>query len=179
MQTDEFEESLDSLIDRARNDRTALMCAEAVPWPCHRSLIADALGVRGIRVEHILSGVRTQTHNLTPWARVRGKRITYPATEAVSAEKVGGSLVQVDASKRKEKTHYCSGFLQRATASVPADNKTGRLVRMNARPVDPKLPSNPRHTSGLARLRIVRFVVYHVSIAKVSWCFAARCRAIS
>ncbi len=89
MQTDEFEESLDSLIDHARHDRTALMCVEAVPWRCHRSLIADALGVRGIRVEHILSGVRTQTHTLTPWARVWGKRITYPATEAVSAEKVG------------------------------------------------------------------------------------------
>ena len=87
MQIDEFEESLDSLIDRARNDRIALMCAEAVPWRCHRSLIADALAVRGVRVEHILSGVRTQTHTLTAWARVRGKRITYPAHEAVSAEK--------------------------------------------------------------------------------------------
>ncbi len=88
MQTDEFEESLDSLIDRASKDRIALMCAEAVPWRCHRSLIADALAVRGIRVEHILSGVRSQTHTLTAWARVRGKRITYPNHESVSAEKV-------------------------------------------------------------------------------------------
>jgi uncharacterized protein (DUF488 family) len=87
MQTDEFAESLDSLIDRARKDRVAMMCAEAVPWRCHRSLIADAMAVRGIRVEHILSAVRTQTHILTPWARVRGKRITYPALEAVPAEK--------------------------------------------------------------------------------------------
>ncbi len=89
MQSDEFEESLDSLIDRARNDHVALMCAEAVPWRCHRSLIADALGVRGIRVEHILSEARTQTHTLTPWARVRGKRITYPADAVVFAEKAG------------------------------------------------------------------------------------------
>lgn len=87
MQTDEFEQGLDSLMDRARMDRIALMCAEAVPWRCHRSLIADALAVRGIRVEHILSGVRTRTHTLTPWARIEGKRITYPAAEAVSVEK--------------------------------------------------------------------------------------------
>jgi uncharacterized protein (DUF488 family) len=87
MQTDEFEESLDSLIDRACKDRVAVMCAEAVPWRCHRSLIADALAARDIRVEHVLSGVRTQTHTLTTWARVRGKRITYPALEAVPAEK--------------------------------------------------------------------------------------------
>jgi uncharacterized protein (DUF488 family) len=86
MQTDDFEESLDALMDRARKDRVALMCAEAVPWRCHRSLIADALAVRGIRVEHILSGVRTQTHVLIPWARVRGTRITYPAQDAVVAE---------------------------------------------------------------------------------------------
>ncbi len=86
MQTDEFEENLDLLIDRARKHRAAVMCAEAVPWRCHRGLIADALAVRGIPVEHILSGLRTQTHTLTPWARVRGKCITYPALEAAAAE---------------------------------------------------------------------------------------------
>ncbi len=78
MQTDEFVENLEALIERARVERVALMCAEAVPWRCHRSLIADALVVRGIAVEHILSGVRTQAHELTPFARVRRKRITYP-----------------------------------------------------------------------------------------------------
>jgi len=88
MQTNEFEESLNSLVDRARHDRVALMCAEAVPWRCHRSLIADALAVRGIRVEHILGAVRTQVHTLTPWARVRGKRITYPADETDVASQV-------------------------------------------------------------------------------------------
>ena len=74
MQTDEFAESLDSLIDEGHKDRIALMCAEAVPWRCHRSLIADALTARGIRVEHILSGLRTQTHTLTPWHRSRGSK---------------------------------------------------------------------------------------------------------
>jgi len=78
MQTDEFRENLEVLIARARKDRAALLCAEAVPWRCHRSLVADALSVRGIPVEHILGGARTQTHKLTPFARVRGTRITYP-----------------------------------------------------------------------------------------------------
>lgn len=87
MQTDEFRENLESLIARASNDRLALMCAEAVPWRCHRSLVADALFVRGISVEHILSASRTQTHKLTPWARVRGKRLSYPEQDGASQEK--------------------------------------------------------------------------------------------
>jgi uncharacterized protein (DUF488 family) len=58
------------------------MCAEAVPWRCHRSLIADALVVRGIPVEHILSVSKTQSHVLKPWARVHGTKIIYaPQTE--------------------------------------------------------------------------------------------------
>lgn len=79
MLTPEFEASLQELLDRARDERVALMCAEAVPWRCHRSLIADALVVRGVAVEHILSASRTQPHTLRDWARVRGTRITYPA----------------------------------------------------------------------------------------------------
>jgi uncharacterized protein (DUF488 family) len=55
------------------------MCAEAVPWRCHRSLIADALLVRGIRTEDIMSATRRQVHTLTPFAKVRGTAITYPA----------------------------------------------------------------------------------------------------
>ena len=61
------------------NERaTVIMCAEAVPWRCHRSLIADALTVRGIRVDHIMSMRSSQIHSLTPFARVYGHRITYP-----------------------------------------------------------------------------------------------------
>ncbi len=79
MQTAEFEKSLRLLIDTARVNRTAVMCAEAVPWRCHRSLIADALVVRGIPVEHILSPTQRRPHVLTPWAHVNGVRLTYPA----------------------------------------------------------------------------------------------------
>jgi uncharacterized protein (DUF488 family) len=78
MQTPEFAENLDGLIERALRERIVLMCAEAVPWRCHRSLIADALVVRGIRVEEIINGTRRQVHTLTPFARVDGTVITYP-----------------------------------------------------------------------------------------------------
>jgi hypothetical protein len=79
MLTPEFGTSLEDLLDRARGERVALMCAEAVPWRCHRSLIADALVARGVAVEHILSTKRTQPHALRPWARVDGMRVTYPS----------------------------------------------------------------------------------------------------
>jgi uncharacterized protein (DUF488 family) len=79
MQTQEFEESLKKLILIAEEEKTAIMCAEAVPWRCHRSLIADALLVRGIDVRHITTTTSDREHTITPWAKVRGKRITYPA----------------------------------------------------------------------------------------------------
>lgn len=78
MQTEAFAHALDGLIERAREKPTALMCAEAVPWRCHRSLIADALTVRGVAVYHIASAHRADAHRLTPFARVEGARITYP-----------------------------------------------------------------------------------------------------
>lgn len=81
MQTPEFEEAMNELVQLAQKKRrTALMCAEAAPWRCHRSLIGDALLVRGIRVEEIASKTRRRPHTLTPWARVRRKRVFYPAS---------------------------------------------------------------------------------------------------
>lgn len=78
MQTAEFDEGLKELIALARKERVAIMCAEAVPWRCHRSLIGDALLVRGIDVEEISGKARTNAHKLTPWAKAEGKKITYP-----------------------------------------------------------------------------------------------------
>jgi uncharacterized protein (DUF488 family) len=78
MQTEEFTENLERLIELAGKRPTVLMCAEAVPWRCHRSLIADALLVRRIHVEELSSLSSTRPHKLTPWARVRGKRVLYP-----------------------------------------------------------------------------------------------------
>ena len=78
MQTAAFAAAIESLAERAQRQRLAVMCAEAVPWRCHRSLIADALVTRGIRVEEIISATRTQPHAMTSFARVEGTTVTYP-----------------------------------------------------------------------------------------------------
>lgn len=79
MQTPEFEENLEKLVELAKDDRVAIMCAEAVPWRCHRSLIGDALTVRGIRTEDIMSTTQCRLHTLTPFAQAQGTTVTYPA----------------------------------------------------------------------------------------------------
>jgi uncharacterized protein (DUF488 family) len=81
MQTDTFAAAVDHLAERAQHDRIAIMCAKAVPWRCHRSLIGDALLARGISVYDILDATHAPPHKLTPWARVDGTRVTYPATD--------------------------------------------------------------------------------------------------
>ncbi|MFC0254538.1 DUF488 domain-containing protein [Massilia consociata] len=78
MQTLEFNGEVDAVARLAGSTRCALMCAEAVPWRCHRSMVADALAVRGVPVEHIVNRGRTKPHTLTPFAHVDGTRITYP-----------------------------------------------------------------------------------------------------
>ena len=78
MQTPEFEVSLHQLIDAANQHRTVIMCAEAVPWRCHRSLIADALLARGIAAGHILSNKPPKVHTYILFARVEDERVTYP-----------------------------------------------------------------------------------------------------
>ncbi len=79
MQTPEFHAALDHLILLARQDQITLMCAEALPWRCHRSLIADALLVRGIRTEDILGLGQRKPHALTAFAKVHGNQVYYPA----------------------------------------------------------------------------------------------------
>jgi len=78
MQTDQFEQALQELITSGRTSRTAIMCAEAVPWRCHRSLIADALISRGWTVLDIMSEQRAAAHKLTPFAKVADGRLLYP-----------------------------------------------------------------------------------------------------
>lgn len=80
MQTRGFALGLRTLMKLARLKRTAIMCAEAVPWRCHRSLIADALLAYGYRAEEIESLKRTRPHALTPWACVQGRKVTYPSS---------------------------------------------------------------------------------------------------
>jgi uncharacterized protein (DUF488 family) len=78
MQTPAFTAALDELLALAGRDRVAIMCAEAVPWRCHRQLLADALVARGVEVGEIASPARTTAHVLTQWARVEDARVTYP-----------------------------------------------------------------------------------------------------
>jgi uncharacterized protein (DUF488 family) len=78
MQTKQFKEGLLRLMQLAKKGRIALMCAEAVPWRCHRSLISDALKVRGVNVVHIMSLTQSRAHVLTPWIKVEDTNITYP-----------------------------------------------------------------------------------------------------
>jgi uncharacterized protein (DUF488 family) len=78
MQTEEFRTGLLELATLAAGKKTAIMCAEAVPWRCHRSLISDALTIRGWEVHDILSPASAQVHELTVFAVVAGEVITYP-----------------------------------------------------------------------------------------------------
>ncbi len=84
MQTDAFAQALDQLIAIAAKARAAIMCAEAVPWRCHRSLVADALLARGLHAAHVMSPTRANPHKLTPFARVEGPHVTYPGLPGVA-----------------------------------------------------------------------------------------------
>ncbi len=86
MLTAEFERGLEELMRLAKQERAAVMCAEAVPWRCHRSLIADALLARNIRVEHIMTPKQRNPHRLTAFACVAGERLTYPPSGSLSGE---------------------------------------------------------------------------------------------
>lgn len=79
MGTEQFRSEIERLIEIATKQRVALMCAEAVPWRCHRSLIADVLVVRGLTVEHIMSRKQRRPHTLRSFAKISGIDVTYPA----------------------------------------------------------------------------------------------------
>ena len=79
MQTAKFWDALGALMESGQRLRVTVMCAEAVPWRCHRTLIADALVCRGWTVQHILSANSLKTHTLTPFAKLEDGRLIYPA----------------------------------------------------------------------------------------------------
>lgn len=89
MQTPEFEAALQWLIDLAGRETPAIMCAEAVPWRCHRSLVADALTARGVEALQIM-GDKARPHRMTPFAKVRAGRVTYPPEGGTQAKLPGG-----------------------------------------------------------------------------------------
>jgi uncharacterized protein (DUF488 family) len=81
MQTADFDQALRKLVDLGKGETLAIMCAEAVPWRCHRSLVADALTARGVGVRHIMSRVSAPKHERTSFAQVHGMRVTYPGKQ--------------------------------------------------------------------------------------------------
>jgi uncharacterized protein (DUF488 family) len=81
MASPEWREGFERLLGLAGERKVAAMCAEAVPWRCHRGLIADALVARGLPVLHLLGPGHHQLHQLTPFAEVNGDRILYPAPD--------------------------------------------------------------------------------------------------
>jgi uncharacterized protein (DUF488 family) len=85
MQTPEYAQNLEELLRLAGQEKLTLMCAEAVPWRCHRSLIGDSLMLRGVQVEHILSATSHHPHKITSWAKVDSMNITYPPEEIKSS----------------------------------------------------------------------------------------------
>lgn len=86
MQTAEFTASLEEMLEIAAQESVALMCAEAVPWRCHRSLIADALLARGLHVQEIVNARHAEAHRMTPFAHVADGRVTYPAAAPTNGE---------------------------------------------------------------------------------------------
>jgi uncharacterized protein (DUF488 family) len=88
METDEFRRGLDELLRLAAERQTAVMCAEAVPWRCHRQLLSDALVVRGVDAVHVLDVAAAKPHRLTAFARVEGDRIVYDDGQLALARNV-------------------------------------------------------------------------------------------
>jgi uncharacterized protein (DUF488 family) len=86
MQTPEFDTALQRFVDLAEGKRAALLCAEIVPWKCHRSLIADVLLTRGFEITEIMEEGKSQPHKLTPFAVVQDGKVTYPKQETKDGE---------------------------------------------------------------------------------------------
>jgi uncharacterized protein (DUF488 family) len=92
MQTKEFTDNLLKIIALARENYLALMCAEALPWRCHRSLISDALVARHVKVQHIISATSTIAHELNEMAQVEGTKITYPLFTKETSQRTLGDF---------------------------------------------------------------------------------------
>lgn len=121
MQTEEFASGLDELRASAAEGTVALMCAEAVPWRCHRSLVADALTARGAHVEHLTGAGRPRPHRLTPFARVEGAQVTYPFDPSGSGRLATSAPFHLEATVRA---------LQRRAGNLVDLWEQGRYVRV-------------------------------------------------
>ena len=148
MQTGEFDRAVSQLLQLCAESRCAVMCAEAVPWRCHRSLLADALVARAIPVEHILSGSRRDAHTLTPFARIENQRVTYPRPEAEGeARRKKPAAAQAELRfeggesampGKKRKTKFTAAKEARRRARLVAGSPPGERVIPDKRRKPPK-----------------------------------------
>jgi Domain of unknown function DUF488 len=157
MQTAEFEQALRRLLDLYADKRCAMMCAEAVPWRCHRSLVADALVARGVPVEHILSDSRSEIHSLTPFARIENGRVTYPKAKAEAGQKkamAAQTELRFDDSEaampsKKRKRKFTAGKEARRRARIAAGiPPTERIIPDKRR----KLPKHKKSLEDLTEI---------------------------
>jgi uncharacterized protein DUF488 len=148
MQSGDFENALEGLLHLCARERCAVMCAEAVPWRCHRSLLADALVARGLAVEHILTGRRREVHNLTPFARIQNERVTYPQAQqeaprkkpptAQAALKFDDSEADTAMPRKKRKTKFSAAKEARRRARLAAGTPPTERVIPDKRRKPPK-----------------------------------------
>ena len=146
MQTTEFEKALGLLLQYCREKRCAVMCAEAVPWRCHRSLLADGLLARGIPVEHILSGNRREVHKLTPFGRIQDTRVVYPrAGEQAGRKKPAPAQAELEFADneaampgKKRKTKFTAAKEARRRARLAAGTPPMERVIADKRRKPPK-----------------------------------------
>jgi len=106
MQTEDFYRGLSALIETAGKQKTVIMCAEAVPWRCHRSLIGDALLARGFIVMDIMSKTSAKAHMMTPWAKVKDTTIQYPGPYQPKREGLPGRPRGTEKRKKLDTHKY-------------------------------------------------------------------------
>jgi hypothetical protein len=157
MQTGEFDEAVGRLLHLCSEKRCAVMCAEAVPWRCHRSLLADALVARGMAVEHILSGSRLDVHTLTPFARVTNEKVTYPQTKTEARSKKPATAqaeLKFDESEaampsKKRKTKFTAAKEARRQARLAAGSPPAERVIADKRRKPAKHKKPPKELADL------------------------------
>lgn len=146
MQTGEFEQALDGLLRLCAGKRCAVMCAEAVPWRCHRSLVADALVARGIHVEHIFSTSKRESHHPTPFARIKNGKVVYPQPEGETRRKKAAgtqgelrfSESEESMARKKGKPKFTAAKEARRRARLTAGTPPGERVIPDKRRKPPK-----------------------------------------
>lgn len=164
MQTQEFAEALGRLLQMCRDKRCAVMCAEAVPWRCHRSLLADALVARGAGVEHILAASQRAAHHLTPFAKIDNDKVSYPkaagpkAKEKARRKAASAGQAELRFEEDEEKDRGPAMARKRKKPKLTAAKEARRRARLAAgtppaaRVIPDKRRKPPKHKAKLEDL---------------------------